>query len=716
MAKTSLSFDELRNKARGILLRDSSKLSGTNYAPYPGKTIAPMSALTQRAQALEQRRLSKGMPYQGGLQSLANANAEGLTRENIADILRNLNEKHSSFNDGRVFDKLNRQYGSSFAPYSDKLKEKMAQDSGIKLQELGSDIENLNAPIRELEGKKNRSAFTALTQSAKAKEAREKGLISDLYGYGEQKHGIVNKGLTAEKARFEAERNDPYVRLQNLQQVLDTIGGESEEMLSHPDLAQMNAQQLVKALQAYGIDTNKPFSEWESSSRVNMPVYQGKLVEPINPTMDRSYKLAEELSPFYKDKNYLDRKLVRKNIENIPNSINQVVGNLPEQLKAKFEALDYEGQKKLEADLNALNAKYIRQGTYGSGAHLKSVSNRIRELSDATLTSRGNLVKNDLLKNIASKHHEDINKIGKLGQYDQLANTELGNTLGEIKSTNLKGLEKWKNDQENNEQLYKSYQNEKAFAQPMLLNNARGTGYASGVEGGINTVFNHFNNQGIDLSSISDLQGRYSELEKELASRNEAIKSAEDYKSRQEELARQNMSEFEREKTQRLSLEREKGELNERLLREIETRKALEQDFAKKQELDRQYQDMLKKGEEAKRLKLEEDRRLAEEERLAKIARDEAERQRQQKVEEYKRQEQANILNRQRIEQQVRNQRITELKNQIATEEKNLVPIQWRRKLAAHLGMDYHGYDQDKQNIALLEAKIAELQKRLQGI
>jgi len=536
MSKNSLSFDELRNKARGILLRDSSKLSGTNYTPYPGKTIAPMSALTQRAQALEQRRLSKGMPYQGGLQSLANASAEGLTKENIGEILRNLNEKHSSFNNGIVFDKLNRQYGANFAPYSDKLKEKMAQDSGIKLNELGSDIENLNAPIRELEGKKNRSAFTALSQSAKAKEARKKGLISDLYGYGEQKHGIINKGLTAEKARFEAEKDDPYVRLQNLQQVLDTIGS-GEEI--HPDLAQVNAQQLVKALQAYGIDTNKPVNQWESSNRINMPVYQGKLVEPINPTMDRSYKLAEELSPSYKDKNYLDRKLVRKGIENTPNSINQVVGNLPEQLKAKFEALDYEGQKKLEADLNALNAKYIRQGTYGSGAHLKSVSNRMRELSDATLTSRGNLVKNDLLKNIASKHHEDINKIGKLGQYDQLANTEFSNTLGDIKNTNLKGLEKWKNDQENNEQLYRAYQNEKNFQQPMLLNNARGTGYASGAEGGINTVFNHFNNQGIDLSSISDLKNRYSELEKELASRNDAIKSTEDYKTRQEELVNQ---------------------------------------------------------------------------------------------------------------------------------------------------------------------------------
>jgi hypothetical protein len=471
------------------------------------------------------------MPYQSGLENLTNASNIGLNREHINSILEDISNKQNRFGQNIVFDKLNRQYGQNFAPYSSRLREKMDEDARIKLGELGSDIENLNAPIKELEGKKNRSAFTALTQSAKAKEAREKGLIGDLYGYGEQKHGIINKGLTAEKARFEAERNDPYVRLQNLQQVLDTIGSGEE---GHPDLNTLNARQLLKALQAYGVDTNKPPSEWESSARTNIPVYQGKLVEPINPTLDRSYKLAEELSPSYQDKNYLDRKLTRKDVINTPNSINQVVEGLPESLNPKFEALDYEGRKKLEADLNALNAKYIRQGTYGSGAHLKSVSNRVRELSDATLSSRGNLVKNDLLKNIASKHYEDINKIGKLGEYDQLANTEFSNTLGEIKNTNLKGLEKWKNDQENNEQLYKAYQNEKSFQQPMLLNNAKGIGYALGAEGGINTIFPQFNNQGIDLSSISDLRNRYSNLEKELASRNE-INSATDFKTRQEE-------------------------------------------------------------------------------------------------------------------------------------------------------------------------------------
>jgi hypothetical protein len=480
--------------------------------------------------------------------------------------------------------------------------------------------------------------------------------------------------------------------LQNLQQVLDTIGGESEEILSHPDLAQMNAQQLVKALQAYGVDTNKPPSEWESSARTNIPVYQGKLVEPINPTMDRSYKLAEELSPFYKDKNYLDRKLTRKDVINTPNSINQVVENLPQQLNPRFEALDHEAKRKLQADLNILNAKYIKQGSYGSDAHLKAVSNRARELSEATLGSGGTVAKNDLLKNIVSKHYEDINKIGKLGQYDQLANTEFGNILGEIKSTNLKGLEKWKNDQENNEQLYKAYQNEKAFAQPMLLNNARGTGYASGVEGGINTVFNHFNNQGIDLSSISDLKNRYSELEKELASRNEAIKSAEDYKNRQEELARKNMTEFEREKNQRLSLEREKGELNERLLREIEARIGLERDSARRTELERQQNTIRERAKQAERLKLEEDRRLAEEERLAQVSREQQERVRQEQVraeqqervrQEQVRAEQARIAEQQRQAQITaqKEAQIQALMNRTAVHNPGWTP-EWLREMA----------------------------------
>ena len=245
-----LSFGELRDKAKQILLRDSSRLAGTNYSPYPGQTIAPMSALTQRAQALEQRRLNKGMPYQQGLSNLANAPTQGITPDNINSIVGNVGASQGNFDRNIALNKLTRQYGPRLDPYLPKLENKLGQDAAIKLNELGSDIEGLNAPIRKLEGKKNRAAFTALNQSSRAKESRERGLINDLYGYGEQKHGIINKGLTAEKARFKAERNDPYVRLQNLQQALNNLsGGEGGDLAGHPDLDRLNAQQLTRALQ-----------------------------------------------------------------------------------------------------------------------------------------------------------------------------------------------------------------------------------------------------------------------------------------------------------------------------------------------------------------------------------------------------------------------------------------------------------------------------------
>ena len=617
-----LSFGELRDKAKQILLRDSSKLAGTNYSPYPGQTIAPMSALTQRAQALEQRRLAKGMPYQQGLSNIANAQAQGITPDNINTIVGNVGGSQANFDRNIALNKLTRQYGPRVEPFLPRLENKLQQDATSKLGELGSDIEGLNAPIRKLEGKKNRAAFTALSQSSRAKEARERGLINDLYGYGEQKHGIVNKGLTADKARFEAERNDPYARLQNLQQALGNLsGGEGGDLAGHPDLDKLNAQQLTKALQAYGIDTGRPSEEWETANRVNTPVYPGQLVAPVNQTLDRSYKLAEELSPFYKERNYLDRKLTRKDVQNTPGSINRAVEGLPEQLNPKFEALDREAKRKLKADINALNAKYIKQGTYGSQAHLQAVTNRTRELSEATLDSRNKATKENLLKGVTSNLYDDINKIGRLGEYDQLANTEQGNNLADIKATNLRGLEKWKNDQENNEQLYRSYQNERSWQQPRLLNNARSTGVSAGIDSGIGSVFNHFNNQGIDLSSISDLRNRYSELERELENRNTSLRSAEEYRTRQEELAQQNAAEFERERNQRINLERERNEFNQRLQQEIAARQAMEQDQQRRSELERQQRQLAERAAEAERVRATEEVRRQTEQRLAEEAR-----------------------------------------------------------------------------------------------
>jgi hypothetical protein len=157
------------------------------------------------------------------------------------------------------------------------------------------------------------------------------------------------------------------------------------------------------------------------------------------------------------------------------------------------------------------------------------------EINDATFGARSNVLKNELGQGITSMHDKDINKVQKLNQQDQLANTEFGDMVGDIKRTNTVGLEKWKNDQAGNEQLYKAYQNEKAYQQPRLLGNAKVAGAMSGIDG----MFGHFANQGVDLNSISDLQNKYSNLEKELSTANNKIKTYDDYAKQKQQIALQ---------------------------------------------------------------------------------------------------------------------------------------------------------------------------------
>jgi hypothetical protein len=358
------------------------------------------------------------------------------------------------------------------------------------------------------------------------KQARESNLIGMQKEFGAQKHGINNIGLTAEKARFEAEKREPYERLSNLQRILDGTNMDEE----HPDLLANNARQLEMALKAYGVDTSLPVDQWGQTNTPSLytPTYTGKLAEPINADMATSYGLAENISPSYQDKNYAERKNIRKELVNDPNNIDSFVNReLPDKLAPRYRLIDQEAKQKAKADMTSLNAKYIKQGMYGGQSHIKSASERMQELNNAAYGTTAKTLNNELMSGVNSKHSDAINKIGKLNQYDQLANSEFGNMLNDVKRTNTTGIEKWKNDQGNNEQLYKAYQNEKGYQQPRLLGNARD----SGISLGINGVDSYYQNQGIDLSQISDLQSRYNNLEKELADSRSQIKTQNDYEA-----------------------------------------------------------------------------------------------------------------------------------------------------------------------------------------
>ena len=94
----SLDYGQLQDAAKRILARDAIRLNNTNYSAYPGKTISPMSSLTQKAQELEARRTQKGVPYNSSLNTLANKPNQGMSDGNIQDLLAGLQNKHNDFN------------------------------------------------------------------------------------------------------------------------------------------------------------------------------------------------------------------------------------------------------------------------------------------------------------------------------------------------------------------------------------------------------------------------------------------------------------------------------------------------------------------------------------------------------------------------------------------------------------------------------------------
>ena len=543
----SLDYGQLQDAVKRILARDAIRLNNTNYSAYPGKTISPMSSLTQKAQELEAKRTQKGIPYNGSLNTLANKPNQGMSDGNIQDLLAGLQNKHNDFNTNITERRLGKQFQSGFAPYQAKYNNRFNRDTALRLDDSKLDLEQLNDKFKDLEHNKNSTAFNAISNSSMGKQNRESNLIGMQKEFGTQKQGINNIGLTGEKARFEAEKREPYERLSNLQRILDGTNMDEE----HPDLLANNAKQLEMALKAYGVDTSLPVDQWGQSSTPNLhtPTYTGKLAEPINADMATSYGLAENISPSYQDKNYAERKNIRKELVSDTNNIDSFVsGELPGRLVSRYKLIDQEAKQKAKADMTLLNAKYIKQGMYGGQSHIKSASERMQELNNAAYGTTAKTLNNELMSGFNNKHSDTINKINKLNQYDQLANSEFGNMLNDVRRTNTTGIAKWKNDQGNNEQLYKAYQNEKGYQQPRLLGNARD----SGINLGINGVDNYYANQGINLSQISDLQGRYNNLEKELADSRSQIKTQNDYEAQkrsreyEERMAQNNRAQKER--------------------------------------------------------------------------------------------------------------------------------------------------------------------------
>lgn len=517
MAKTAYAPEELTREAYKLLAREKAKVGGLNYAPYRGESVSPMSSLTQRARSLQEQFAAKPAPYSGKIESVLSRDNQGITPTNVQTLLGQLGATQRGFVQGPILDKLRDEFRSAIAPRIGGFTTKTEEDIGRYLPEAQGTLENLARVSGNLESSRNRQTVSTFQNLQANKQAQREALLKNLEQFGAQKQAYNNMGIGAAKAQFDREANEPYRKLQLLQQALGMTGVNPDAPL-HPDLAGPQAQQIAQALRAYGVDPSKPSAQWDTT-RMQPTKYTGQLVADLPAEIQASGNILERLDPYLRDSYTDQRKALTRSLVDNPNLSAAALGKLNPAMAGKISMLEQSAAERMQKDLEALGNQYIRLGQYKSPQHLKAAEERAAELNKAVLEQRNKILQESLRDQLALGHEEEIDKIKQLGQIGAQSQKGYGDLLKTIRDTNKLGAEKFANQQAENEDVYKNYQNENLWQWPHMRAAARGEGMQAGIgegrSGALGEVFRGLGDRNISLDNLTALNTRYSELAKE---------------------------------------------------------------------------------------------------------------------------------------------------------------------------------------------------------
>jgi septum formation inhibitor MinC len=496
MAQGNLSLEELIEEGYKRIARDRARLSGTNYPAYRGNMIAPMSDLTQRARGLQEKFSSKAAPFSKKIERVLNRKSAGIGEDDIARQLEFIKQGQQGYSQNNILGKLQKRFGASYdqnraAGFSQKL----GKDTERGLAELGSNLRNIGDLSANLDRTRNQQTAKMLQEMQAQKQMRRGDLVSSLQQFGNQKHALANMKSQAARNQFDQEVNSPYRKIDSLQQMLDTMSRGMEGGI-HPDLEQSKFQELQKAIGLYD-GTKGP--------------YTGQLIADATPEMEVSQQLLGNLNPNFRDSMYDKRKSTVKNLVGKDSVSKAVLEQLPENIKASVGQLEYAGKKRLKQDLSGLAQKYIKLGQHNSPQHIKSAEERAREINQAMLEQRNRLLESTLKNDLTQQHQSDIGMLKDLDIQGLQGQREFGDVMGNIRSLNQLGTTKWKNNQADNEELYKNYSNEASWELPHMRRMAE----QRGKQGAFADIFSGMQERNISLENLANLNTNYSEMEKE---------------------------------------------------------------------------------------------------------------------------------------------------------------------------------------------------------
>lgn len=476
------------------LAQDRARLGGLNYPAYQGKTLAPMSDLTQRARGLQEYYAGKPTPYSNKISSVL-SRPTGLSDNSISGLLENTGNRQRDYGNS-LLGKLKKEFRSSYNDRVDRFQRKSGRDIDRGVGEFRGKLGDIKTLSRNLDQNANIATAKALQGLSGQKQARRNLLIDNLEQFGKQKQGLTNLQLKADKAAFDAEVQAPFEKANRLEEVLNR-GSNAVRGELHPDLERPMVNQINQAMTAYNAPNQR---------------YQGEMIAGSNPELDISQELMGRLSSKFRDSFYPERKELTGRLSNAERSVSEsALDNVPEAIRSQIDQLEYAGKKRLKSDLGRLSNKYTRLGQYGSPQHMREAEQRARELNESILEQRNKLTEGNLKNQLQMQHQSNIGDIKKLGMLGDQGQQEFGNSIKNIKDLNRLGSTKWKNQQAENEELYKNYMNEAMWAWPHM----RGQAMQSGRTGAFSDLFNTMRNNNISLENLANLNTNYQETVRE---------------------------------------------------------------------------------------------------------------------------------------------------------------------------------------------------------
>lgn len=487
-------LEGMLEKGYSRLAQDRARLGGLNYPAYRGKTLAPMSDLTQRARGLQEYYAGKPTPYSNKISSVL-SRPTGLSDNSISGLLDNTGGRQRDYGNS-LLGKLQKEFRSSYNDRVDRFQRKSGRDIDRGVGEFRGKLGDIKTLSSNLDQNANIATAKALQGLSGQKQARRNLLIDNLEQFGKQKQGLTNLQLKADKAAFDAEVQAPFEKANRLEEVLNR-GNNAVRGELHPDLEKPMVDQINQAMTAYNAPNQR---------------YQGEMIAGSNPELDTSQELMGRLSSKFRDSFYPERKELTGRLSNAERSVSEsALDNVPEAIRGQIDQLEYAGKKRLKSDLGRLSNKYTRLGQYGSPQHMREAEQRARELNESILEQRNKLTEGNLKNQLQMQHQSNIGDIKKLGMLGDQGQQEFGDSIKNIRDLNRLGSTKWQNSQAENEELYKNYMNEAMWMWPHM----RGQAMRSGRSGAFSDVFNTMRNNNISLENLANLNTNYQEIERE---------------------------------------------------------------------------------------------------------------------------------------------------------------------------------------------------------